>query len=51
MGAVGALGGELGMGTIVEERRHDETIDEASMIVGLQLLVAKSKKSHVWMGG
>jgi hypothetical protein len=39
----GALGRELGVGTVVEERRHDETIDEARMMVGLQLLAVKSK--------
>ena len=50
MGAVGALGRELCVGTVVEERRYDGMIDEASMMVGLQLLVVKSKKSNVWMG-
>ena len=46
----GALGRELGMGTVVEESRHDEMTDEARMIVGLRLLL-RVMKSHLWMGG
>ena len=40
----GALGRELGVGTVVEERRRDETIDEARMMVGFQLSVVKHKE-------